>query len=258
MHIYLCAKSLDNVQMDIKQIRLRNLRALLKDSGQTAAEFAFACGSSPSTFSQILSPNATRGLGDKLARQIEEHQGLAHGYLDVPHTLLTEDAGNYAPDEDEGLGLDTSPLGESQAPQFVNLPVRNAQLSAGNGSYYELDQVTEYIPVSVDYLIQHHIDPGSADIVRIKGDSMERTLFDGDTVIVDRSQTKPVSGRVYAFTFDDELRVKRFIKRMDGSWEISSDNKDNPDYRSEFLSHHNFERIRIRGRVMRVLDREVL
>lgn len=82
---------------------------------------------------------------------------------------------------------------------------------------------------------------------------MSPRLQDGDILLVNTADNKPSSGNVYAIAVDTELRVKRLVKRMDGSWIISSDNKANPAYVDETISNHNFEKLRIIGRAVKVL-----
>lgn len=160
--------------------------------------------------------------------------------------------------EPAGLGFDTTPLGERSAPRFIDIPVFDVELAAGNGTHIDLERVTEYFPVSENRLNDAHVVPSQAAIVKVRGDSMESTLYSGDVVLVDTSVKRPVSGKIFAFAFDDDLRVKRFSKRLDGSWRISSDNGDNPAYSDETLSAHDItQQIRIIGQVKVLLERKL-
>jgi hypothetical protein len=56
------------------------------------------------------------------------------------------------------------------------------------------------------------------------GDSMEPTFYDGDVLLVDAGvQDVKVDG-IYVLSANDRLYIKRVRQRMDGSFEISSDN----------------------------------
>jgi phage repressor protein C with HTH and peptisase S24 domain len=60
----------------------------------------------------------------------------------------------------------------------------------------------------------------------IEGNSMAPTLLDGDTILVDRAQTKPRGDGIYLLNVDGELLVKRLQRSMaDGTWTIISDNQ---------------------------------
>lgn len=59
--------------------------------------------------------------------------------------------------------------------------------------------------------------------------SMEPGLYDGDTVVVNTADTKPVDTEVFALNYEGELVVKRLI-RDSGQWWLSSDNPDQRKY----------------------------
>ncbi|MGH8562739.1 MAG: helix-turn-helix domain-containing protein [Gammaproteobacteria bacterium] len=81
-------------------IRVQNLRRLISEYGQQRL-LADAAGMNPSHLSQILT--GRRGLGENLARRIEETLGLPHLWLDQgDHSRqmplapsLREEAGDY-------------------------------------------------------------------------------------------------------------------------------------------------------------------
>lgn len=65
--------------------------------------------------------------------------------------------------------------------------------------------------------------------VRVKGSSMEPSLFDGDTVLIDTAQTEPLDGCVYALNYEGEAIIKRMVRDA-GSWWLNSDNPDASRY----------------------------
>jgi phage repressor protein C with HTH and peptisase S24 domain len=86
---------------------------------------------------------------------------------------------------------------------------------------------------------------------------MAETLWDKDLVLVQTSVKKPVSNNVFAFALDNELRVKRFTKQMDGTWRIGSDNPDKNMYPDEYISHMNIDNVHFIGHVLKVIDRNL-
>jgi len=87
--------------MDIKQIRLSNLRTLIDEAG-TIAALARKTGTAPAYLSQILNrlPSASgsaRTLGDKLARKLENAMGKAFGWMDKDHQSDSIDTIHYVP-----------------------------------------------------------------------------------------------------------------------------------------------------------------
>lgn len=70
--------------MESKEIRLINLRKLLKEA-KTAAWLAKTANTSPAYISQILSHKSKGNIGDKLARKLERATGKPKGWLDSLH-----------------------------------------------------------------------------------------------------------------------------------------------------------------------------
>jgi phage repressor protein C with HTH and peptisase S24 domain len=160
-------------------------------------------------------------------------------------------------EEKIGLGLDSSALGESSNHDFVDIPVYNAELSAGNGTDAGECEIIDYYPINKRLLEEKHLTSSEVAIVKVRGESMMETLWNNDLILVQTSIEKPVSNTVFAFAFDNELRVKRFTKKMDGMWRIISDNEDKGLYPDEFLSPFNIDSINFIGRVIKVIDRDL-
>ena len=112
--------------MDTNSIRRENLRALAA-THKSQADFAAACGTAASVISLIISPNPKRNLGHRLARKIEEAQGLPLGWLDSEHSALAE------PPEFNGvveaMSLDASWVRQN----LVFTSIDNIKLISGRG-----------------------------------------------------------------------------------------------------------------------------
>ncbi len=137
--------------------------------------------------------------------------------------------------------------------------VARQHLSAGHGADGEgmSDEYEGEEQVDISRLHKLGIQTGNARIVKIKGDSMYPTLWDGDTAIADTYIPHLISGKIYAFYFDGDLKVKRFTKRMDGTWLISSDNKDDPTWVDEVVSPHATQQLHMIGQVKDLFSREL-
>jgi len=69
------------------------------------------------------------------------------------------------------------------------------------------------------------LDPKNLLAVRVRGVSMEPMLFEDDVVIIDKSDTKPISREIYAVNFDGESCIKQLIYRG-GQWLLHSLHSD--------------------------------
>ncbi|MDV2468300.1 S24 family peptidase [Acinetobacter chinensis] len=69
--------------MDSKSIRYRNTRLLVEQAGGVSS-FADKIGKGQSQTSQFAGTNPIKGIGNKVAREIEEAFDKPHGWLDLP------------------------------------------------------------------------------------------------------------------------------------------------------------------------------
>jgi len=161
-------------------------------------------------------------------------------------------------ENNNSLGLDSSPLGEaSSIDSFINVPVFDIELAAGNGSYNGEEEVTDYYPIHRNVFESLDIAEREAVVVSIKGESMETMLRDGDSVLVHTGARKPISNKIFAFSFENEARVKRFFRQLDGFWRIVSDNEDKNMYPDELVSPQAIDQLNIIGHVVKIVDRSL-
>jgi phage repressor protein C with HTH and peptisase S24 domain len=121
------------------------------------------------------------------------------------------------------------------ADRYAYVPVYNVKGGMGNGSSYAHEEIEGKHSYSQAWLIEEGL--AVSNLVRMKGegDSMLPTIADGDTLLINKSETK-INGRVYAFRVGDEIRVKRLFRQLDGRVRVVSDNPDKNLYPDEFLS----------------------
>ena len=107
-------------------------------------------------------------------------------------------------------------------------PVRLLEFASAAGVGAEVYDET---PVGLlwfrnDWLISHSIDPEQSNIISVRGESMEPTLPDGCSILVDRKRREPQDGRIYVMRTEEGLVVKRLGLDEEDRWEIRSDNPD--------------------------------
>ena len=107
-------------------------------------------------------------------------------------------------------------------PGARQIEVRELAAAAGGGAM-ELDEttVTSRIAFRRDWLERHGIDPTRCAVIGVAGESMEPTLPDGCSILVDRSRRRRLVGRVYVVRSPDEgIVVKRLAK--DARWRLAA------------------------------------
>lgn len=78
------------------------------------------------------------------------------------------------------------------------------------------------------------------------GDSMEGTFNDGDILLVDSGVQDPKIDGVYVLEANDRIYIKRVRQRLDGSFEVSS---DNPNVKTVDVLDGT-QQVTVRGRVV--------
>jgi SOS-response transcriptional repressor LexA len=115
--------------------------------------------------------------------------------------------------------------------EFVEVKRVNVTLAAGTGALGDIYEEIGSLSFRRDFLAHCGVTPASARIVNVKGTSMEPTIPDGSVLLINRANTEPVSGKVFALAKgSDGLVVKRLVK-IGRDWYARSDNPDgNPDF----------------------------
>jgi hypothetical protein len=140
--------------------------------------------------------------------------------------------GRLIPPSEMGIGTPVIPVehGAETPEGYVAIARFNLKFEAGSGHIqWEIDEEDEPHAYSVRYLQQKDIRPQNARRVKIVGDSMETTLYDGDSALIDTGDTQVRDGKIYVLRYGDGFRVKRLLKRFDGSLVLVSDNKKYPE-----------------------------
>ena len=115
--------------------------------------------------------------------------------------------------------------------EFVEVARVNVDLSAGPGAIGGIHEEIGSLAFRRDFLAGCGVTPASAKIVNVKGSSMEPTLPNGAVLLINRANTEPINGKIFALAkADDGLLVKRLVL-IGKDWFARSDNPDgNPDF----------------------------
>lgn len=161
----------------------------------------------------------TRCSLDWLILGVGEMQRTTIGGEQVASGSLAEDGGVY------GETLRFRSAGRDLS--FVLVPRYAVRASAGpgqdNGSSIE-HEIGE-IAFEATWMRSHFGRAGTGfALLDVAGNSMEPTLWDGETILVDLQLREVVSGSVYVLRDGDELLVKRLQRMLGGAVEVVSDN----------------------------------
>lgn len=199
-----------------------NLRRLF-ESVRNKAYFAYRYGvpGGPSMVSQHLSGN----------RPISGEAAVAYARgFNVPVSKISPrfaalvNAAAAATGEEVRYSIDTE---HSTGLEQLSIPVMaNAGAMGGGADQLHDDVVVGQITVSPEWALRM-LKPTGLQALRFihgHGESMSPTFSDGDVLLVDTGITDAKVDGVYVLQANDRIYIKRVRQRMDGSFEISSDN----------------------------------
>ncbi|MBQ4781984.1 helix-turn-helix domain-containing protein [Pectobacterium versatile] len=108
---------------------------------------------------------------------------------------------------------------------FALIPGYDVQVSTGNGTI-ALDerQPSRHLAFRRKWLSYRGFNEKDLVLLWAKGDSMEPTISNNDTLVVNTSLTKPIDGNIYVIRHEDNLWAKR-LQVQPGAWLLISDNQ---------------------------------
>jgi len=138
-------------------------------------------------------------------------------------------------------------IGDELPDGYVLIPRLSLELAAGNGKRVTHVDTQHPRLFDGDWIREKRLKAKYLVCMPVSGDSMEPWINDGDTVVVDRSDTAIRDGKPYAIRYGDELRIKHVHKRFDGGLILRS---INPDYGDEAIAPADLEHVEILGLVV--------
>lgn len=113
--------------------------------------------------------------------------------------------------------------------RYVTVPHFDVRLSAGDGASAEWMDHPDNEPMVLPLRMfqSRGVRPEDVRGLYVAGSSMEPTLLDGDTVLIDTSRTEVQDDAIFAVLYQGELYIKRLF-RLPGGVELRSDNPRHP------------------------------
>lgn len=151
-----------------------------------------------------------------------------------------------------GAGSSPAAISEAdwQARHSISIPrVRQAFFSTSG--IERTKHIVHHVDLDAKWL-ENKGDPEYMVLTEMSGHNMYPTLINGDLVLVDISRTDPLPGKIFAFSIDGVVIVRR-LDIKPGSYILMS---DDPRHSSLEVQIHNFEEVKILGQIIWVF-REV-
>lgn len=209
----------------------RRLKLIEMLQGITAAELSRKSGVSPSYISRCLKTPDEDGyktIGEVTARKLEVGARKPEGWLDDnPNTAnitlpAFQMSGSGGP---TAIELENNPLYPA---------IRRVKLKAQAGvSGYAVEYSTEDdgppIVFRADWYKAKGYKPEKMLALRVTGESMIPSMYEGDLIVINTLSTTPKQGIPFLASYEGEIVVKRLV-RDDEMWWLTSDNPDQRRY----------------------------
>lgn len=225
------------------------IKLAMDKAGISQVELARACGVKPPSVHGWLSGKSKFLRGENLLQ--------AARALNVTEDWLATGVGPMHPSEapvDPVKGLRPGSfmrvdVAEPDDPKLTIIPKVRLRLTAGLSGFEvepePYDGSSTTVPTA--WIERNGYSRDKLIAIRVRGESMEPTFYEGDLVVINTADTQPVAGAVYAVNYEGEPAIKR-LARDAGRWWLTSDNSDQRRfYRQSFQSDTS----QIIGRVVR-------
>ncbi|MAY42605.1 MULTISPECIES: helix-turn-helix transcriptional regulator [unclassified Neptuniibacter] len=150
---------------------------------------------------------------------------------------LVTGEGSKHPGEENQEGLE----------EFALIPGYNIEVAAGIGSFPDGEESTRKLAFRHKWLRFRGLKPESLVLVFAKGDSMEPTINDNNTLMIDTSNRELNDGHIYVIRTDGHLIVKRIQKLWNKGILLLSDNKE---YREQQIEPNEADDLEVIGKVV--------
>lgn len=192
-------------------------------SGFVSDDRAIALLSNDEDISEVLNEEAHTSFQDISARCNSISKAFESYSEHTKQFLLSSELINSKELNGEAFSAIVSELKGSFIEEFAMIPGYRIQVSAGHGSLNP-DQLKpiRHLAFRRKWLKYRGFNEKDLAIVWAKGDSMEPTIHNNDTLVVHLGRNKPSDGHIYIFRNGDDLFVKRYQNAL-GSWRLISD-----------------------------------
>ena len=173
-------------------------------------------------------------------KRLDLTQDQLAGLLGVTkQSILAYEKGSRYPDlffleKASQLGFDTNyiitgkkvnnniPRHNDNKDDIITIPLVEARLSAGGGSFLTSSEIEEYFYFSKSFIEQLG-NPRNMVAMKVSGDSMEPEVYHNDIVIIDEAKKDIYPSRMYAVAFGECIYLKR-IDRLPNQIVLKSSN----------------------------------
>jgi len=137
-------------------------------------------------------------------------------------------------EEDENGDLTVPVLNSPDVDEYNYVPMVEAQLSAGGGSFMASERIRGYYAFRKAFIANVATSPKKLILMRVSGDSMDPEIRNGATVMVDLGRKRIKSNCIFAIGLGDSISIKTLEMLPGGRVRVISKNRtEYPPYEAE-------------------------
>lgn len=188
---------------------------------ESQSALARASGIPQPTINRILKGVGKKGPEAATLQKLASACNVAFAWLH--EGILPKSRNANAPDQD----YQAVRVIEEDDPQFVRIQKIKLRLSAGITGFQADPEHGDDGTLSVarSWIERHGYYAERLIAIKVRGESMEPSLYEDDVVVVNTADTKLMDGAVFAVNYEGQAVVKR-LSRDAGEWWLTSDNPD--------------------------------
>ncbi len=133
----------------------------------------------------------------------------------------------------EGPALSGGEASQGTASSVIKFPdgqgkavaIRELQAAAGSGALVLDETVKGYVYFREEWLRKHRMNPEKCSVIGVTGESMEPTLPDGCSILLDHARQRLRDGAIFVVRVGDGIMVKRAERGEGRTWMLASDHE---------------------------------
>lgn len=212
------------------------LTEALNEAGISQSDLARACG--------VTSASVSDWINGKTKTIRPQYLSKAAQALNVSIAWLATGEGSK---QSSSVGVVEEDYNDDD---FVMIPEYKIRLAAGPGAEPTPEELSATTKACYRraWFIKRGLNPKYCIRLRVDGNSMEPLLRDGDCVMICRRVERIVSGKIYAFAYNGDLRIKYLSTKINGDVVVKSENRT--DFEDEIIPAEDRENLHIIGVVV--------
>lgn len=213
-----------------------------KDAQETVDETGFA-----ERLRKVIGEGSARAFAHKAGMGDSTFRNILNGGMPRLDNLLRISNAAGVSVEWLATGKEPAKSDSNFEEEFALIPGYNVQVAAGHGSLVGDESPSRELAFRRKWLRYRGLHEQDLALVFAKGDSMEPTISDNETVMVDTSEKKLRDGHIYVIRNGDHLLVKRIQTLWNDGVQLLSDNKEYPP---QEIANEDMEALQVIGKVV--------